>query len=353
MKIGRIVLLGSIVVGAFGAFLYMKDRASQTSDPTALAYYGNVEIRRVNMSFRVGGRIEELFAEEGDELAKGQVFARLDRAPIDVEVKAAEGALDNAVAARDQAKAALEKAETGPRKQEIDEARATVEECEAALTLAETDLGRNQLLIEKNAVSQSGVEVSQSTRDGAKARLARAKAIVELLEEGTRKEDVDAARAALAQAEAAVTQAEAALAKAKIAAADAELVAPNDGVLLTRVAEPGAIVGAGQTVATLSVRDVVWVYIFVEEPDLGKIAPGMKAEISTDSSDKVYVGHVGYVAPEAEFTPKTVETPNLRTNLVYRARIVVEAPDLGLRQGSPVDVRIPLAESSQTKESEE
>lgn len=90
-------------------------------------------------------------------------------------------------------------------------------------------------------------------------------------------------------------------------------------------------------------RDVVWVYIFVEEPDLGKVAPGLEVEITTDSSEKRYVGHVGYVSPEAEFTPKTVETPNLRTNLVYRARIVVETPDLGLRQGAPVSVKIPLA----------
>ncbi|MBP5621753.1 MAG: HlyD family efflux transporter periplasmic adaptor subunit, partial [Thermoguttaceae bacterium] len=127
---------------------------------------------------------------------------------------------------------------------------------------------------------------------------------------------------------------------------DAVLTAPNDGVVLTRVAEPGAIVAAGQTIATLSARDVVWVYIFIEEPDLGKVAPGTPVEITTDSSEKTYVGHVGYVSPEAEFTPKTVETPNLRTNLVYRARIVVDAPDLGLRQGAPVDVKIPLRNDS-------
>ena len=209
--------------------------------------------------------------------------------------------------------------------------------------LAEAEFARNQELVGKNAVSRSGYDASLSQRDAAKARLLRAESNVELLEEGTRTEEIEAARAALAQAEAT-------LEKAKIAAADTELSAPNDGILLTRVAEIGAMASAGQTVATLSLRDVIWVYIFVEEPDLGKVAPGTPIEIRTDSSDFVYRGHVGYVSPEAEFTPKTVETPSLRTNLVYRTRVVVDNPDQGLRQGQPVDVKI-LLDAAQTTDS--
>ena len=340
MKIVKRVVVLLVVVGIVGAFLYMREQKIKNAAPEdALTYYGNVEIRRVNMSFRVGGRIAEILAEEGDELKKGQAFAKLDAEPLEVDVQLAQAALD-------QARAALEKAENGPRKQELDEARAQADECRAALELAEADFARYENLIGKNAVSQSGYETSQSTRDVAKARLARAQANVELLEEGTRLEDVEAARAAVAQAEAN-------LQKAKIAVKDAVLTAPNDGVVLTRVAEPGSMVSPGQTVATLSARDVVWVYIFVEEPDLGKVAPGTPVEITTDSSDKVYVGHVGYVSPEAEFTPKTVETPNLRTNLVYRARIIVETPDLGLRQGAPVDVKIPLNAAKESAFSDE
>ncbi|MBR5760307.1 MAG: HlyD family efflux transporter periplasmic adaptor subunit [Thermoguttaceae bacterium] len=325
----KIVLLLIIVGVGVGVFLYAREqKGKNASVQDSLTYYGNVEIRRVNMSFRVGGRITEILAEEGDELKKGQLFAKLDVEPLEVDVQLAKAALD-------KARAALEKAVNGARKQEIEEAKAQADECRATLELAEADLVRNENLIGKNAVSQSGYDASLSNRDVAKARLARALANVELLEEGTRKEDVDAAKAAVAQAEAS-------LQRANIALDDAVLTAPNDGVVLTRVAEPGAIVAAGQTVASLSVRDVVWVYIFVEEPDLGKVAPGARVVVTTDSSEKTYVGHVGYISPEAEFTPKTVETPNLRTNLVYRARIVVDAPDLGLRQGAPVDVKIPL-----------
>ena len=323
-----VVLL--IIAATVAAFLYQREQKKK-SEPVSdsLTYYGNIEIRRVNLSFRVAGKIADVLAEEGESLTKGQTFAKLDAEPLEVDVQLAQAALD-------QARAALEKAENGARKQELEEARAQADECRATLELAEADLSRNENLIGKNAVSQSGYDASLSTRNVAKARLAKALANLELLEEGTRQEDLAAARASVAQAEAA-------LARAKIAFQDAVLQAPNDGVVLTRVAEPGAIVAAGQTVATLSVRDVVWVYIFVEEPDLGKVAPGVEVEISTDSSEKKYVGHVGYVSPEAEFTPKTVETPNLRTNLVYRARIVVETPDLGLRQGAPVSVKIPLA----------
>ena len=322
-----VVLL--IIAAAVVAFLYQREQKKK-SEPVSdsLTYYGNIEIRRVNLSFRVAGKIADVLAEEGESLTKGQTFAKLDAEPLEVDVQLAQAALD-------QARAALEKAENGARKQELEEARAQADECRATLELAEADLSRNENLIGKNAVSQSGYDASLSTRNVAKARLAKALANLELLEEGTRQEDLAAARASVAQAEAA-------LARAKIAFQDAVLQAPNDGVVLTRVAEPGAIVAAGQTVATLSVRDVVWVYIFVEEPDLGKVAPGVEVEITTDSSEKSYVGHVGYVSPEAEFTPKTVETPNLRTNLVYRARIVVETPDLGLRQGAPVSVKIPL-----------
>ena len=322
-----VVLL--IIAAAVVAFLYQREQKKK-SEPVSdsLTYYGDIEIRRVNLSFRVAGKIADVLAEEGESLTKGQTFAKLDAEPLEVDVQLAQAALD-------QARAALEKAENGARKQEFEEARAQADECRATLELAEADLSRNENLIGKNAVSQSGYDASLSTRNVAKARLAKALANLELLEEGTRQEDRAAARASVAQAEAA-------LARAKIAFQDAVLQAPNDGVVLTRVAEPGAIVAAGQTVATLSVRDVVWVYIFVEEPDLGKVAPGVEVEITTDSSEKSYVGHVGYVSPEAEFTPKTVETPNLRTNLVYRARIVVETPDLGLRQGAPVSVKIPL-----------
>jgi HlyD family secretion protein len=125
------------------------------------------------------------------------------------------------------------------------------------------------------------------------------------------------------------------------ALADATLVAPAAGFILTRVREPGAIVASGEAIFTLAVSSPVWVRAYVDEPDLGRVRPNMAASVTTDSAPgKIYHGHVGFISPVAEFTPKTVETRELRTDLVYRLRVIVDNPDQGLRQGMPVTVTL-------------
>ncbi len=129
---------------------------------------------------------------------------------------------------------------------------------------------------------------------------------------------------------------------AETALADTAIAAPADGTILTRIREPGAIVGAGASVYTLALDRPVWVRAYVAEPDLGRVHPGQRALVYTDSRpDAPYPGQIGFVSPTAEFTPKSVQTTELRTDLVYRLRVVVGEPDDGLRQGMPVTVRIP------------
>ncbi|MBC7174067.1 MAG: HlyD family efflux transporter periplasmic adaptor subunit, partial [Polyangiaceae bacterium] len=132
-------------------------------------------------------------------------------------------------------------------------------------------------------------------------------------------------------------------AEAETMVADTVLEAPSDATVLTRVREPGSMLGAGEPVYTLSLRDPVYVRAYVSEPDLGKLSPGARVTVTTDSSKTVYHGTVGFISPRAEFTPKTVETTELRTDLVYRLRIIVRDADEGLRQGMPVTVKAPLA----------
>ena len=125
---------------------------------------------------------------------------------------------------------------------------------------------------------------------------------------------------------------------------DSELFAPNDGVILTRAQEEGAILPAGVTVLTLTLRSPVWVRTYVNERDLGLVRENMAAEVYTDSDPgHPYTASVGFISPTAEFTPKTVETRQLRTDLVYNLRVIVENPDGGLRQGMPVSVALKLA----------
>ena len=324
------VLIAAVIFGLFRWREYQRSQCRIADH--SLTLYGNVEIRRVNLGFRISGRVEEIMFEEGDRVRKGDRIALLDKVPAQARFDAARARLDSA-------SANLERLENGYRKQEIDQARAKLNELRATLVFAEADLVRNKSLVGSGGISVSERDKSLSLRDETAAKIAQAEANLSLLEEGYRKEDIAAARAQQAQAEAEKEEAE-------IALADAELISPSDGILLNRVEEVGAVVQSGQTIAILSLDTDVWIYVYVDESDLGKLSPGGKAFIRTDSSDKAYTGQIGYISPEAEFTPKNVETEKLRTDLVYRVRIIADAPDNGLRQGMPVTVTIPLGEPS-------
>ena len=353
-----VILLLLIAIGVGGWFGYRHwEQLRNGHHADYLELFGNVEIRRTNLGFRVPGRIESIAFEEGDFVTKGEVIATLDRRPNEESLAVAQAQLDRAVAE-------LERMENGSRPQEIEQASASLAEYRATLRLQVAELERAAKLLPGRAISQSEYDAILAKRDEAEARVRRGKETLDLLEEGSRQEDIAIAKAHLAEAKANLDRATTAL-------EDTALVCPNDGVILTRIEEPGAVVQTGQNVVTLSLKDAVWVYVYVPEPELGRVAPGMKAEIFTDTkrtSDsrlqasgrsfedqsrspkpdarspkpEAYLGQVGYISPEAEFTPKNVETPQLRTNLVYRVRIIADAPDDGLRQGMPVTVRLAI-----------
>jgi HlyD family secretion protein len=293
-----------------------------------LTLYGNVDIRQVDLAFAVDGPLKEMLVDEGDAVKEGQPLARLDDTSY-------RHALAQAVANAAQAHAARAKAERGSRVQDIESARAAVNEARAVLRNAQVTLERRQQLVKESTVSRQAVDDAQRDMNVARATVNAREAALHLAEEGFRNEDIDAARAAAAAADAAVDLAQYRL--------DRTIMnAPNDGTILTRIREPGAMVGPNAPIFTLALINPVWVRTYVDEPYLGKVAPGTKVDVKTDNPDgKPYTGTVGFVSPTAEFTPKTVETPELRSDLVYRVRIVVDAPDKGLRQGMPVTVSFP------------
>jgi len=293
-----------------------------------LTLYGNVDIRQVQLGFRVSGRIAEMLVDEGDRVEAGQALARLDAQPYEDSVRAAEAQ----VASQE---ANLAKLEAGPREAEIAQARAVLAERNYDLANAEQAFDRARQLRPSGAISQAALDQAQAAKDMASARVESAREALRLLEEGSREEDIAAALASLQAAQAN-------LATAKTSLKDTELHAPAAGVILSRVREAGAIVAPSDVVYVLSLDDPVWVRTYVSEPDLGRIHPGMEVEVTTDTApEKPYRGRVGFISPVAEFTPKSVETPELRTDLVYRLRVVVDEPDTALRQGMPVSVRIP------------
>ncbi|MFW6094292.1 MAG: secretion protein HlyD [Pseudomonadota bacterium] len=318
-----------ILAAAVGVGWYVWLAPEEDGDQ-ALVLYGNVDVRTVELGFRLPGRVESLAPEEGDRVERGELLARLEPRPFEDELAVAR-------AEHERAQAELARLTAGSRPSEIERARAQVAEQEAALANRESGLARHADLLERNAVSRQAFDDALAARDAAAARLRAAREALELAREGFREEEIRAARAAVRAGGARVAAAETPL-------ADARLHAPESGTILTRVREPGAVVGAGVPVYTLAVDRPVWVRSYVGEPNLGRVSPGQRALVYTDSRpDEPYIGRVGFVSPTAEFTPKSVQTPELRTALVYRFRVVVSDPDDGLRQGMPVTVQLPDA----------
>lgn len=328
MRRKRLIIAPVLLVVA-GVLVWHFLLRERMADDGELRLYGNVDIRQVDLGFRVSGRIESMRYEEGDEVREGDLLAELDKRPLEDDVRLARARVE-------VAEAELLKLETGARPQEIAQARAQVAERETFLRNAESYFQRQKDLFETGVVPRQAFDDALARRNEARARLQSALEGLRLAQEGFREEDVQQGRANLRAAEAALAQSLTRL-------NDADLHAPSDGVILTRVREPGAVVAAGAIVYTLSLHEPVWVRAYVPEPQLGHVHPGLPVLVYTDSRpDEPYRGQVGFVSPQAEFTPKSVETASLRTDLVYRLRVVVENPNKGLRQGMPVTVVAPV-----------
>ncbi|HVX11790.1 MAG TPA: secretion protein HlyD [Pirellulales bacterium] len=324
----RVVFLLLIAGAAAGGVEYYNIH-KPPPDTSRLVLEGNIDVRQVNLSFKVDGRIETLAADEGDSVTAGQVLATLDKRYFDDDLRLAR-------ARRDAQQATVDRLKHGSRPEEIAQAAARVTELKAAVDNAKRMYDREKELVDRGSVSRTEFDNTKASFDEAEARLKSAQETLRLAELGPRQEDIDEARAQLAAQEATVSQSQRRL-------ADAELVAPGPGIILTRAQERGAIVSPGEPIFTLTLASPVWVRTYVNERDLGRIKPNMTAQVTTDSAPtKPYRGHIGFISPTAEFTPKTVETRELRTDLVYRLRVIVENDDGLLRQGMPVTVTIDL-----------
>lgn len=320
----KIVALLLVVSGIAAGLLYRQLYRSRTSE-VGLKLYGNVEIRQVLLGFRVPGRLEELFFEEGETPMSGDVLARLD--PLPYVIRCAE-----ARAVLRQARASLKKMKRGNRTQEVAQAAARVDQIRASLELAEKDHERLSHLYTQNAVAKKDLDALRANRDTLRAELAAAGSALALVREGFRSEDVEAALAGVELAEARLRDAENAL-------ADTSLYTPTEGTVLTRVAEPGTVLAAGQAIYALAQKKPLQVRAYVDGIQLGRVRLGMKGRIHTDSHPDPLEGVVSFISSEAEFTPKQVQTEDLRTSLVYRIRLLVQE-NVGerLKNGMPVTV---------------
>lgn len=295
----------------------------------ALNLYGNIDIRTVNLAFNDAGRIDRIAFQEGSRVHKGEVIARLDPVRFKAAVQQAQGVLD---AQRQQLALLL----AGNRPQQIAGARAMLASARATLRNAQISYERQRTLARTHMLPQQSADNALESLKTAQANVRSAQEALSLQLAGSRKEQIATARAQV-QAD------EGALALAQRELEDSVLRAPDDGVIQTRILEVGDMATPATPVVTLALDNPVWARAYVPETSLGKIASGMRAEITSDSfPGRRFSGWIGFISPTAEFTPKSVETTELRAQLVYRVRVYACNPDDKLRLGMPVTVQVPL-----------
>jgi len=323
----KIILSALILaIGGGGYFLWL---LTQNNELEQLTLYGNVEIREAQLAFNSSEHISEIYVQEGEHVIKGQLLARLHTEVLDAQLTGAQAQLE----AQQQTVAKLE---AGSRKEEINQASAELKAARARTKAAISSYKRLLGLLDKKLVSPEVIENARAQADSARAEMDAVEQNLILLEIGPRKEDIAIARAELVSRNAGLE-----LARQKLN--DANLYTPADGIIRKRILEPGDMAFPQTPAITLAFNNPVWIRAYLPESALGRIALGGSATITTDSfPGKIYQGWVGYISPTAEFTPKNVQTAELRTRLVYSVRIFACNPQQELRLGMPATVYIDI-----------
>ena len=323
----RALLILSLLVLAVAAGLYFQSRPAP--DLGVLWVSGNIEITDAEVSFKIAGRVVERSASEGESVKAGQSVARLDTSELaqevalrSAEVRAAEASLAELV--------------TGSRPEEIAQSEAVVRRMQADVARARADFKRLKKLYEQDNVSGQDYDAAKSAVEVTTAKLGEAQEQLRLVQKGPRIEKVERARAQLQQAKEALALAETRLGYAT-------LTSPLTGVVLSHNIEPGEFVAPGTPIVTVGDLAHVWLRAYIDETDLGRVKVGQAAKVTTDTyPDKDYEGRVSFIASQAEFTPKSVQTKKERVKLVYRTKITVDNPHMELKAGMPADARIVL-----------
>jgi len=380
------IIIAVFIVLLFGAGIlaYLGQREKREKE---LFYSGTIEATEADLSFQVSGRVSVIYADEGQAVQEGQVLAEIDKTEFEARYEAARANLElaeiNHVRARlsleiskktlpldveraqagvEALKAKLDELKTGFRQQEIKQARLSLSALKAALKESEKNRQRYETLFKKGIVSEKEYDLALLKYETTLKDYERAREQVDLLEEGFRSEDIRSLQAQLAEREAMLGQARANLrhiemrqqdmesALAQVRAAEAnlnlartqwqqtELKSPRKGIVTTRSITAGEVALPNRIAMTLADLSVVDLKIFVAETEIGHIKPDQKVEVRVDSfPNRSFGGRVAYISPQAEFTPKIIQTRQERVKLVYLVKVQIPNPDLDLKPGMPAD----------------
>jgi len=321
-----IVIFLVIAAGGVGYYYYRLEHKS-AAPAGKLLLSGNVEAHESVVAFRTQGRVIALPVEEGGAVKAGDLLARLDDADYQQQVRIDEATLHT----RDRE---LQLAEAGNRAQDIHAGEQTVADAKADLEMKSADLDRYTALYKRDAVSAQTRDQADTAFRRAQAVYERARQNLSETREGTRKEQIAVSRATRHAAQQN-------LGLSKVRLDYTVLASPVTGIITVRQAELGEYVVPGTPVVTIADLDHLWVRAYVAETDLGRVRWGQQVDLRTDTyPGKVYKGTIAFISPEAEFTPKTVQTNKERVALVYRIKVDVENPNHELKPGMPADIAI-------------
>lgn len=335
MKKISVLVLVLVLATIVGSYFWLRP----APDDSTFTLYGNVDIRQVSLAFEGSERVASMEVEEGDPVRAGQLLATLDTRTLALQAQQAQAEVEM------QEQAAL-RLRNGSRPEEIAQAQAQVAAAQADYDLAAQQLKRLRGIAAQTAgrgVSQQDTDTAASRTRVAQAQLQSQRKALQLSRTGPREEDI-------AQAQGQLKAARAQLALLEHRIEQAQLKAPQDAIVRSRLLEPGDMASPQRPAYTLAIADPKWVRAYVNETRLGRIQSGMKASVTTDSHQGEPIeGTIGYISSVAEFTPKSVQTEELRTSLVYEIRVRVQDTQNRLRLGMPATVVIDTLATQSTE----
>jgi HlyD family secretion protein len=320
----KLVLGAVVILAALGVVMVFRHTPRESSE---IKVSGTIEATVTALSFKLPGRVRERLVDEGQKVAVGQTVARLEDDEVRQELAGREAELA-------AAQAALAELEAGSRVEEIAQAEAAVVRFKAETRRAGDEYLRSEQLFKREVVAKRDLEQAMAARDASAAALREATERLHQVRAGARSETRQQARARLKGAEALVSL-------ARTRREESTLLAPTAGIVLSKNIEAGEQVAPGTPVVTIGRLEEVWIRGYVPESDLPRIKQGQKVRVTVDGlKSRVFEGRLDFIAQEAEFTPKNVQTEKERVRLVYRVKVTVPNPDMILKPGMPADAVI-------------